>query len=135
MQCAVPHAIKAFRNNVFTGCITFFSYSGPIKACTFKSFSKNNNRPLCHSFTESIVSFHRAWHCVGQRGHVSWDPMCTQRPLMEAGDGWWPRRSSWWRFSPTAPSRASAFSFRTSWRNLGRPTVGSCGSFPSACSS
>lgn len=64
-------------------------------------------------FTKLIAAIYRAWHCVGQRGHVSWDLMCTQKLLMEAGDGWWPCLSSWWRYSPMAPSRASASSFRT----------------------
>lgn len=37
VQCAVPHAIKAFRNNVFTRRTNQSVQSG-----TFKSFSKNN---------------------------------------------------------------------------------------------
>ena len=84
-------------------------------------------------FTKNIISLNRAWHCVESRDHASWGPMCTQRPLMEAGDGQWLWPSSWWRFSPTVPSRASASSSRTWWRSTGRPTVGSPGSFPSAC--
>lgn len=84
-------------------------------------------------FTKNIISLNRAWHCAESRGHASWGQMCTQRPLMEAGDGRWLWPFSWWRFSPTAPSRASASSSRTWWRSTGRPTVGSPGSFPSAC--
>lgn len=77
----------------------------------------------------------QSWHCVEPRGHVSWGPMCTQRPLTAAGAGRWPWPSFWWRFLLMAPSRASASSSRTWWQSLVRRTVESPGLFPSVSSS
>lgn len=94
VQCAVPHAIKAFRNNVFTGCITFFSVilipqlKGPIKACTFKSFAKNNNRPLCHSFTESESFLSPGHGTVWGKGATFLGTQCVLRgPRWRLGMG------------------------------------------------
>lgn len=77
----------------------------PIKICFLKK-SKSWTYESCFKYicrimhtttpilTESILSLHRAWRCVRQRGNIFWAPMCTQRPPMEAGDGLWPWPSS-----------------------------------------
>lgn len=66
---------------------------------------------------------------------AAWNPTSTRRLLMEVGAGWWPWPSSLWRFSPTASSRSSASSCRTSPTISERPTAGCRGSCPSASSS
>lgn len=95
---------------------------------SFLIFLLDNNWVPCLG-----VCLSRPWRSVHSGAHVSWGLTCTPRPPMEAGGGWWPWPSSWWRPSPTAPSRALASSSRTWWRSMERPTAGCPGSSPSAC--